>query len=89
MFVKNELMPHQIRITAVKKCRLQDLTEDECIKEGIRKGSVYGYLSGKWKNQRKFLTPKAAFSYLIDKLNGSGYWESNPEIYAYEFELVK
>lgn len=89
MFVKNELMPHQIRITSVKKCRLQDLSDEECIKEGVRKGSVYGYLCGKGKTQRKFLTPTEAFSYLIEKLNSRGYWESNPDGYAYDFELVK
>ena len=89
MFVKNELMPHKIRIIAVKKCRLQDLTNEECTKEGVRKGSIYGYLCGKGKTQKKFLTAKAAFYYLIDKLNGKNYWESNPEGYAYEFELVK
>lgn len=89
MFVKNELMPHQIRITAVKKCRLQDLTEEECIKEGVRRESVFCYLSGKGKTQRKFITATLAFYYLIRKLNGNGYWEGNPDGYAYEFELVK
>lgn len=89
MFVKNELMPHQIRITAVKKCRVLDLTGEEYFKEGVRKGSIYGYICGKGKTQRKFITPTEAFSYLIEKLNGRGFWESNPEGYAYEFELVK
>lgn len=89
MFVKNELMPHHIRITAVKKCKLQDVTEYECIKEGVRKGNIYGYLSGIGKTQRKFLTATLAFHYLIEKLNGKSYWESNPEGYAYEFYLVK
>lgn len=89
MFVKNELMPHQIRITAVKKCRVLDLTGEEYFKEGIRKGSIYGYICGKGKTQRKFITPTEAFAYLIEKLNGRGYWISNPDGYAYEFELVK
>lgn len=31
MFVRNEFMPHRIRITAIKKCRLQDLTDDEAL----------------------------------------------------------
>lgn len=89
MFVRNELMPHHIRITSVKKCRVLDLTDEECFKEGIRKGSIYGYICGKGKTQRKFITPTEAFAYLIEKLNGRGYWISNPDGYAYEFELVK
>jgi hypothetical protein len=91
MFVKNELMPHHIRITAVKKCRLQDLTDEDCIKEGIYLRIIsirileiaYCFLNGKYCE-----TPKRAFSNLINKLNGKGYWESNPVGYAYEFELV-
>lgn len=89
MFVKNELMLHQIRITAVKKCRVQDLTDYECLKEGIKKPNpkralyIYG-LGGKI-----YPTAKDAFAGLIDRLNGKGYWVSNPEGYAYEFELVK
>lgn len=89
MFVKNELMPHKIRITAVKKCRLQDLTEFECIDEGIKKidpkYKIYTYGFG----NKIYYTAKGAFAGLIDKLNGRGYWKSNPDGYAYEFELVK
>jgi len=35
MFVKAELMPHQIRITGIKCERLQDISEEDCMKEGI------------------------------------------------------
>lgn len=89
MFVKNELMPHHIRITAVKKCNLQDLTEDECLNEGIIKGSVYCFIYIKKRCIIKSLTAIKAFEHLINDLNGKGYWESNPEGYAYEFTLVK
>lgn len=101
MFVKNELMPHKIKITSIKQCRLQDISDDECEREGIGCmelfdddlkevfyyiGVFLGWLDDK---QKTFQTSKEAFSYLINKLNGKGYWESNPLGYAYEFELVK
>lgn len=35
MFVRAELMPHRIRITDVKVERLQDISDDDCFKEGI------------------------------------------------------
>lgn len=92
MFVKNELMPHQIRITSVKKCRLQDLTDEECLREGIVKRIIsFRYLDIAYifRNSEFYETAKQAFSDLINKLNGKGYWETNPEGYAYEFELVK
>ena len=34
MFVKADLMPHRIRITNIKAERLQDISEEDCIKEG-------------------------------------------------------
>lgn len=94
MFVKNELMPHQIRITAVKKCRLQDLTDEDCLKEGIKKKEIYlmtlSVPAYHFRNSKLYYeTPKQAFVNLISELNGKGYWKSNPEGYAYEFELIK
>lgn len=35
MFVKAEYMPHRIRITDVKVERLQDISDEDCAKEGI------------------------------------------------------
>lgn len=61
MFVKNELMPHRIRITVVKKCRLLDLTDEDCLKEGIKKGSVYGFIYKKGGWAKKSLTAIDAF----------------------------
>ena len=94
MFVKNELMPHKIRIIAVKKCRLQDLTDEDCLKEGIRKKMMYVIClvvpAYHFRNSKEYYeTERQAFANLIEKLNGKGYWESNPDGYAYEFELVK
>ena len=105
MFVKNELMPHKIKITKVTPCKLQDVTEEECLREGIyidKEGgrsigypfavSFYCTFRGAINRDEKQLywsTPKEAFAGLINKLNGKGYWESNQLGYAYEFELVK
>lgn len=37
MFTKAELMPHQIRITGIKCERLQDISEEDCMREGIER----------------------------------------------------
>lgn len=98
IFVKNELMPHHIRITSVKKCRLQDLTDEECVKEGVNsykqgKETYYNcdgiYYNRKQGLRKPFKTAKEVFFNLIERLNGRGYWIIAPEGYAYEFELVK
>ena len=35
MFVRGDLMPHKIRITNVRIQRLQDISDEDCLKEGI------------------------------------------------------
>ena len=37
MFVISGLMPHQIRITDIKVERLQDITNVDCMREGVTK----------------------------------------------------
>ena len=38
MFVKADLMPHHIRINDIRLEHLQDITEEDCIKEGVIDG---------------------------------------------------
>ena len=94
MFVRADLMPHQIRITNVRIQRLQDISDEDCLKEGLEWDGVAHqyYVSYKKETGRKtFLgkTPREAFSHLIDKVSGKGTWESNPYVWVYDFELVK
>nr|DAU28258.1 MAG TPA: ASCH domain protein [Crassvirales sp.] len=96
MYVKPELMPHQIRITNVRAERLQDISDEDCLKEGIIKGKVGSedthfmdayYIPTLKKDP--FCTPQGAYSYLIDKISGKGTWENNPYVFVYDFELIK
>lgn len=95
MFVKAEYMPHQIRITGIHCERLQDISDAECLKEGVRvefarNGSpMYYYFDTKRWREVWFDTPREAFAALIDKVSGRGTWASNPWVVVYEFELVK
>lgn len=95
MFVRAELMPFRIRITDIKVEKLQDISDEDCIKEGISKipwfgGYTYDIIkvmnSSRWT---AYTTAKAAFSALIDKVSGKGTWERNPYVFVYEFELLK
>ncbi len=95
LFVRADLMPHHIRITDVKIERLQDISDADCLREGIRQSAIeykgkkivqYTYFGEKrtiWYD-----SPREAFAALIDRISGKGTWESNPYLFAYEFELV-
>ena len=93
MFVRADLMPHRIRITDVRAERLQDISEEDCIKEGIIDGlREYPIThSGFWFHGDRFDygSPRSAFASLIDKVSGRGTWESNPWVFVYEFELIR
>lgn len=91
MFVRADLMPHQIRIKNVRVERLQDISDEDCIREGIVKAlGLYG-CEGLCErgDQLYFGSPRSAFAALINKISGKGTWESNPWVFVYEFELVK
>lgn len=91
MFVRAELMPHQIRITNVRVERLQDISDEDCLREGIVKVQwMYG-CEGLCErgDQLYFGRPRMAFASLIDRISGKGTFEGNPWVFVYEFELVK
>lgn len=94
--VRAALMPHQIRITGIRCERLQDISDEECMREGILESwyestdtTTYGYADEKKGTAVEFDTPRKAFASLIDKVSGRGTWASNPWVVVYEFELVK
>lgn len=95
MFVRAEVMPHQIRITGIRCERLQDISDEDCMREGIRQFTpdfpkdfpihpTHFVVGNILKN-----TPREAFAALIDKVSGRGTWDRNPWVVVYEFELVK
>ena len=92
MFVKAELMPHHIKITNIRVERLQDISDEDCLREGLVYSPVgvnnYGFYSENDNCVYYFYTPREAFAALIDKVSGKGTWESNPYVWVYEFELV-
>lgn len=93
MFVKAEKMRHHIKITDIKVEQLQNISNEDCLKEGIfewgdpfQEGRVDDF--GFFGATRHYLTPKEAFAALIDKVSGKGTWSSNPWVFVYEFDLI-
>jgi hypothetical protein len=98
LFAVASLMPHVIEITDIKAERLQDISNEDCLKEGIttitegkrEPGNGYGWDPHCAAYDRAtFFTPRTAFAALIDGLNGRGTWERNEWQFAYTFKLIK
>lgn len=93
MFVSPDNMMNFIRITNVRIERLQDISDEDCLAEGVIKLDAgqkdipfYSYKNAK-KND--FDTPRVAYASLIDKVSGKGTWQNNPYVFVYDFELIK
>ena len=97
MFVKADLMPHHIKITNIRVEHLQDISDEDCLREGVRLwedadheyklnplGKLYE-IAGRWDGYK---SPREAFAALINKVSGRGTWDSNPMVWVYEFELL-
>lgn len=103
MYVKPIYMPHQIKITNVRIERLQDISDGDCLKEGVVisepkiKGGVRMYYPCEYLKScankigwgRVYHTPREAYAALIDKVGKKGDWEKNLYVFVYNFELVK
>lgn len=97
MFVEAELMPHRIKITDIRIERLQDISDEDCLKEGVLNCQQQGVLV--IENHAYFIpavychkifcfeTPRAAFAYLFDHISGQGTWDRNPYVVAYSFVI--
>ena len=104
MFVLAEACKHHIRITNIKVERLQDISNEDCLNEGITR-TMHKSADGGWGryywhhgitrsncpngHYKEYDTPLEAFSSLIDCVSGKGTWERNPFVLVYEFKLVK
>lgn len=94
MFVKPELMPHQIRMKNVRIERLQDISDEDCLAEGIEfdaKAKSFYCGMNVLNNSKIWLgcTPREAYAALIDKIGKKGDWERNPYVFVDEFKLIK
>lgn len=94
MFVKADLMPHQIQIRDLRIERLQDISDDY-FKEGITllvsadDGRIQWGYADEHLRYYMFDSPREAFASLIDKVSGRGTWDRNPFVWRIEFQLVK
>jgi len=84
LFMPAKYARYFIEITGVRCERLQDISDEDCLSEGIVKT-----IDMVLRFDDIFNTPQQAYAALINKINGKGTWESNPYVWVYSFRLVK
>lgn len=92
LFMPESAARYFIKITGVRAERLQDISEEDCMKEGIEKRMFKGkvlnipeYFNG----YGTFDTSTEAYADLIERINGNGTWEINPFVWVYDFIKVE
>lgn len=92
MFASAKQMPYRVWITGIRIERLQDISDEDCLREGVcylPEIDRY-YFERKDKEQGfYFNSPREAFAALIDKVSGKGTWNRNPFVVVYEFEVMQ
>lgn len=98
MFVRADLMPHQIRITNIRVERIQDISNEDCLREGIYLDKTappcyrpfYTFQgSQECGTPVGYPTAREAYEGLITQLSSKITWDDNPYVFVYTFELVK
>lgn len=94
LFMSERAARYFIKITGVRAERLQDISDADCIKEGISQGVCSGgafwgvkLTDGTYTSYSG--SPREAYKRLIEKINGPGTWDSNPFVWVYDYELTK
>lgn len=89
LFMPAKYARYFIKITAVRCERLQDISDEDCLKEGIKKLGEYADFNCYYDEcDRHFATPREAYAALIDSINGKGTWDSNPFVWVYEYRFA-
>lgn len=76
-----------LEITSVRVERLQDITEEDAIAEGVEKLS-HGFRDYSGKLDAQLGQATTSYATLWESINGSGSWNVNPWVWAIEFKRI-
>jgi hypothetical protein len=104
MFMPEWAARYYIVIADVERQRLQDISDEDCLAEGIieERPEFYDCEPGPPKYgppkivtelrtvlpDELYDTPQEAYAAEFNAIDGKGAWESNPLVYSYYYELV-
>jgi hypothetical protein len=81
----------QLEITGIRVERLQDISEDDAVAEGIQlfsDGTFKNYLLEDHFDQPGLL-PIESYKSLWETINGPSSWDANPWVWVVEFKVIK
>lgn len=91
LFMPESEARYFIEITGVRVERLQDISNEDCVREGII--PCFSLTGGHWhyfmpdKLNEPYHSPVNAYAVLINRIDSKGTWDRNPYVWVYEFKL--
>jgi hypothetical protein len=85
----------ELEITGVRVERLQDISEEDAIAEGIERHPKFptmwlrGSLHGDQNKVTNTAFPRLAYRSIWESINGAGSWDVNPWVWVIEFRRIK
>lgn len=97
LFMPKEACRIFLEITEIKVERLQQITNEDCINEGIKRETFpptgdecyYFYPCKDLRDDSYLDSPKTSFYSLWKSINGQKSWDENPFVWAISFKLVE
>jgi hypothetical protein len=101
IFMPKEAARIFLYVTSVRVERLQDISEEDAIAEGVEPVSFFGKTAHSYKNYDESTDPtidryyngfpsaRLSFESLWQSINGEDSWNENPLVWVYEFERIK
>lgn len=80
-----------LKVTNVRAERLQDISEEDAIAEGVERISVAPFVH-RFKNyvdDEELEFAESSFRTLWESINGKESWNENPFVWVYEFERIE
>jgi len=91
MFMCRWMSRISLKVTAVKVERLQDISREDAIAEGLKLVSENIEQFFRWPDpldKHLWLSPVEAYRFIWESINGKGSWQANPFVAAYSFERI-
>jgi hypothetical protein len=87
IFMPKEACRLKLKVTDLRVERLQDISEQDAIKEGLTFSE--SFIDGKFHCLNDNLIPVESYKNLWEHINGKGSWDKNPWVWVIEFERIE
>lgn len=97
LFMPKEVCRLFLKVTNVQVQRLQDISEEDAIAEGVEVDSTRDNMLNKelrlsrnyLTNEMKWMSARLSYKTLWEKINGKESWAVNPFVWVYSFKVVE